>query len=523
MKRCVSYLFTFSLLILCFSCCTKKETTQKFSLHLFQEPLHLDPSQSSSSSASYFFFNTLRGLYIYDGQGNLKPEGGSCLWLTPLKLKCILFERKWSDGSRVTSQDYLRAFQHLLRPETSSPRSSLLFSILNAQKIYQKKADLSELGFDLLNEKEFHLIFQEEDSDFIYKLSSTALFPLPKNQMFEKKDYKSFLSNGPYQIDQWISGQEITAKPNPFYTTGHPQRPLLRFYFIENDMTAYRLYQSGKLQFLRRLPSHLIDELQKTTEFYQTPMARFDYLGFGPRLHISKEARQAFSQSIDYEKLKFILKALGRPGCPSLPARWMDQAICYNQDLKLAKEKWSQVPDSLKNLTLQMKFSQMGGEDIKKQIEFFQQQWTDHLGTQIEVNSMDQKSYVSILEKSPPDLFRKGIGLDIPTCLNALETFSSKSEDNFIALKDVQYENILKEMRSERENSKYKILCRKGVQHLMKDFWIIPLGEMHFSHLASDQFTGWTMNSMNQLDLSQLRTKNLTSTLPIKSPKPSKK
>ena len=39
---------------------------------------------------------------------------------------------------------------------------------------------------------------------------------------------------------------------------------------------------------------------------------------------------------------------------------------------------------------------------------------------------------------------------------------------------------------------------------LMKNYFLIPLGAIHFSMLAKPEFTGWKLNQMNQLDLSNL-------------------
>ena len=102
-------------------------------------------------------------------------------------------------------------------------------------------------------------------------------------------------------------------------------------------MTAYRLYLGHQLDFLRRVPSNLITHLKNRKDFYQIPMARFDYLGFGQELMKDHELRQALIHSIDYKTLKNLLKALGRPGCPSLPSDWMDQVPCYEFDPKKAK------------------------------------------------------------------------------------------------------------------------------------------------------------------------------------------
>ena len=154
---------------------------------------------------------------------------------------------------------------------------------------------------------------------------------------------------------------------------------------------------------------------------------------------------------------------------------------------------------------MDLKVSHLGGKDIKKQGEFYQSQWKKGLGINIQVNQVEQKIFLQELRTSPPDIFRKGVGLDRPTCLSALETFSEDSHQNFLNLNDSNYKEVISQMLDHEVGSiTYKKLCQKGMDLLMDEYRLIPLGEMHFTLMASPEFSGWTLNGLNQLDLSQL-------------------
>ncbi len=474
-----------------------------FRLHLFQEPSHLDPARLSGNSSSYFFYNTLRGLYRIDHKNRLVPEAGYCQWIDKKKLNCFI-QSFWSNGEAVTAMDFVKSFRHLVDPQTASPRSYLLKNVRNAQTIIGGKKPVSELGVKALSSEKLQIEFDRPDPEFLYKLSGTALFPTYKNSSYDKKDFRDFVGNGPYKISVWNFGKNIKLQPNSFYKKGHKSRPPVELLFVDNDMTAYRLYLNNQIDFLRRVPSNLITHLKNRKDFYQVPMARFDYMGFGPRLMKDKKLRQALVHSVDYENLKDLLRALGRPGCPSLPPDWMDQVPCYKFDLQKAKKFFKESQISEVSRPLKLKISQLGGEDIKKQGEFFQNQWKKHLGLDIRIFQVDQKSFLEELRRKPPDIFRKGVKLDHPTCLNALESFKADSRINFLSWKDETYSDLLKAMPEEIYSGLYKKMCRQAVQRLMDEAVLIPLGEMHFSLLASPDYQGWTLNAMNQLDLSGL-------------------
>ncbi len=502
-------LIAFTLIIFnCIVGCNLKEPKPKvsqFSFHLFTEPMHLDPTRSRASNSSYFFYNVLRGLYKINGNNELESEGGRCQWSHSKLLVCKIENQKWSDGSIVTAEDYKRSFLQLADPNEASPRSHLLTNIVNAREIAMGLKELSSLAIKITSPQQFEITFAKEDTEFLYKLASTALFPTHSSNITNRKDYKKFIGNGPYKIKKWNSGTNLILEPNLHFLKGHKDRPSVVVHFIEDEMTAYRLYQSGTLQFLRRIPSKLFHKVLNHKEFYQIPMLRFDYIGFGGKLKDQFNLRAALSHSINYEVLKKLLFALERPGCPSIPKTWMMDQPCLDFDLDKAKEFLLKVPDKIKNQVFDLKVSQQGGNDIKEQAEFLENQWKTHLGLKIRVTQVEGKVLLNELRKNPPDIFRKGVGLDRPTCISALETFSEDSKQNFIDIKNQNFNDYINQLKKTSTNEENKKTCQKANEYLLNNYFTIPLGEMHFGMMAKDSFTGWTINGMNQLDLSQLR------------------
>lgn len=482
-----------------------KKQEQIFAVQLLREPMHLNPQRLLGSSSSFFFFNILRGLYRIEGVDTLVPEGGECRRGKALRLHCDLFDRKWSDGSAVTASDYLRSFQNLLDPDFASPRANILSSVKKASAILKGQARIDQLGFKIIDPKKFVLELNQHDPDILYKLASTALYPLHKDFKKTSQDNRYFVGNGPYQIEQWKPGASLSLAPNPYYLQGETTRPKVIFYFIEEDMTAFRLYESGKLSFLRRVPTSLYSKIKTRKDFHKVNMARFDYIGFAGRLQSSENIRKALIYALDYKKMQELLQATGRPGCPSIPSTWIDHVPCHKKDLKKAKSFLHQASFGARKQTYQIKFSKLGGEDIQKQAEFLQAQWQEHLGLQIEIQQVEQKNLFQELRKDPPDIFRKGVGLDQPTCLHALKTFAKDSPVYRDGDRSQTLSGWIEKLKKERQVLKKKKICRLAINDLLRESRIIPMGKMHFNILVKESFTGWSLNSLNQLDLAQLR------------------
>jgi oligopeptide transport system substrate-binding protein len=153
---------------------------------------------------------------------------------------------------------------------------------------------------------------------------------------------------------------------------------------------------------------------------------------------------------------------------------------------------------------LEMQFSQMGGDDIARAAEWFQGQWKKNAGLKVELRSQEQTVYLRSLRVHPPAIFRKGVNLDRPTCTAALEIFIKDNPENFIHLNDPELEKRLKHLTKASKGRARKRACREAVDYLMSLNRLIPLGEMYFTLLAKKSYTGWTLNELNQLDLSQL-------------------
>jgi oligopeptide transport system substrate-binding protein len=274
--------------------------------------------------------------------------------------------------------------------------------------------------------------------------------------------------------------------------------------FVEDDSTALRLYELGKLTFLRRFPSAQIPSYRHRPDFVQFPMARFDYIGFGPALKNYPRLRQALSLSMDFENFAKLFDAMGRPGCPSLPVNLYNAPVCLKFDRERAKKLFEKEPwpSDVKKL---LQFSKLGGDDIQRSAEWFQGQWQKNLGLLVEISAQEQTSYLRELRANPPPLFRKGIGLERPSCLAGLENFAKESPENFIHLDSTEYFEILDKLRRESNPTKAKKLCTRALHILIDESWIIPLGEIHFTMLVNPHYQGWKVNSINQLDLANLR------------------
>ncbi len=471
-----------------------------FKFHLLSEPHNLDPQTSGAASGNYLFHSIYRGLFTYSREKGLRPEGAESCKRSALKLTCTLRKILWSNGTAVTAQDYVSSFRRLIDPTNKSPQADVIFALRNARAIWAGKMKPAQLGIESPSPNTLVFIFAHEDPEFEYRLIHSALSPLPPGGFLEREASALMPVNGPYKIAEWKRGVRVKLQPNDKYTGGNPARPAAEAYFIDEDSTALRLFESGKLNFLRRLVASEFPRFRGTPEFRQIPMARFDYVGFGPALRDQPKARFALARGIEFGDFMRLFDSLSPAGCPSLPSDYMDRVNCLKPDFAAAK-KAAFAGETPK---LEMYFSKMGGDDILRAVEWLQGQWKKNLGWTVELKSQEQTSYVAMLREKPPAIFRKGLSLDRPTCLAALEIFLKGNPENFIGLDDPKYEKLVARLTKPLSLPARKKACREAVDYLTSLNRLIPLGEIHFTVLASQKFKGWELNELNQLDLSHL-------------------
>lgn len=483
-----------------------------FRFSLSTEPSHFDPARISSSESNYFIVNLLRGLYFLDKAGEAKPEiAESCKQIASTKFECkIKIAAKWSDGKAIVAEDFVKSWGRLLAPGAKGVGVSILSNIQNAVDIHKGTKPLKQLGVRAKSKHLLEIQLIAADSDFLSKLAHPALSVVQSEGNYARSEeaHKTPVS-GPYKIAEWSKSNRIRLITNEYYDaiqSGPKQpRPSAEVLIIEDDETALNLYREGTLTFLRRLPTHYLKDWKDSKELFQVPVVRFDYVGFGPALKEQADLRKALALSLNYQELKVLYSALGIPGCPGISPKWMNQVPCHEFNLEKAKSHFAKVPENVRQTTLTLQFSKLGGDDIQKGMEWMQAQWKKNLGFNVQLQPVEQAVFVAGLKANPPPIFRKGVGLDRASCLAATEIFAASDSENYIKLNDAGYQATLKKLALSRDEKERKNHCTNLVKILIDEAYVIPLGQIHFSLLSKPTFTGWTLTPLNQLDLSRLQ------------------
>ncbi len=482
-----------------------------FRFHSGLEPSAVDPVALNESTGGFMFSNLYRSLYRLDRDGLPVPElAERCEFKNKERTRLHCYLKKgiaFSNGTPILSQHFVYAWRRLVDPKSGSRHGDLLYPIKGGAAVAAGHQPPDTLGVRASSDSILELQLEQPNAEIFVSLASPLLTPLLSEPPKSPDEFSQSITSGPYRIAAWERKTKIRLENNPHYFE-KTSRPDVEILMIDEDASALQMFDLGKLDFLRRLNVKEIPFRRDKPGFIFHPAMRFDYIGFGPRVSRDKNFRKALALSLNYDELTLAFKTPGQVGCPSFPERLATPWVCLKFNLKEAKRAWSKVPENAKSSPLIVLYSKAGGEDIGRGMEWMQAQWKKHLGVKVELRPLENSMYLSELKQRSSDIFRKGVNLDRPTCSAALENFLSTSPENYISLQNMKLTSIIEKLRLSQTELERKNWCGKGLEIIVGDHYLIPLGEIYFSMLENQKFKGFYLTPLNQLDLTLLQPKD---------------
>lgn len=483
---------SFLFLTLALAGCSFKNTVKDektFSYNIPIAPQTFDPLLQTGTNARYLLNNLYLTLLKWDKNNKLINSGAkSCQW-NENKLTCKLKKHlKFQDGTPINAAHYINSL-----------------NLLKKNQI-KKTIDFQNVAYVSLDD--YTLQFTANDRNFDLKNQLTLLEISPRKEEKFYKTSSSVISSTNYYIESFAKNQHLILKSKK------DKDLKVKIFFIEEQSTALRLYQTQQLSLLTMVPQREIAKYRGSKELFFVPMVRMDGLFFNPRMDAN--LKKALFHSAPFEKLKELYRSKGTPGCPALPSTYYNnKTYCYDFDLKKS-EKF--LAEGLKladrsefaNRPLKLSFSSLGGDDIQRGMEWFAHEWQKHLDLKITVDPLESGVFLQKLRSGQFDIIRKGIPLDAPHCLEALTSFRSNDPNNAARFSDKEFDQLLDQMKEVQPDSSQKLsdLCDRAMSILHKNYTYLPLGPMYFSYLQNGKFKGWYINSLNILDLENLELKN---------------
>ena len=218
-------------------------------LHNGGDPSSLDPHKVSGDWENRIVGDIFEGLMTEDI--GAKPIAGQAeSWTISDDGLVYTFKLRddanWSDGTPVTSHDFVFAFQRIMNPETAAEYAYLQFPIKNAEAINSGDiSDLGQLGVKAVDDKTLEITLEQPTPFFLGALTHYTAYPVPKHVVEAKGSewvkIENIVVNGPYKPVEWIPGAHVvTTKNDAYYDVANLKIDGVKFFVLEDQSAALK-------------------------------------------------------------------------------------------------------------------------------------------------------------------------------------------------------------------------------------------------------------------------------------------
>lgn len=161
-------------------------------------------------------------------------------------------EAKWSDGTAVVAQDFVRAFERTLDATAKSPSGERLYYIENAEAYLKNDIDdFSQVGVRAADPHTLEIRLRHANDQFPYIVTDTVYSPIPPIADEKPQDWikpEHMVSSGPYRLTKYKHDQVIEMEKN----VHHPDADdvafeRIRIFVNHSEKAAEDWYASGKV------------------------------------------------------------------------------------------------------------------------------------------------------------------------------------------------------------------------------------------------------------------------------------
>ena len=275
----------------------------------------LDPQEATDGTSFEVMANYTDGLTQMDADGAAVPAIAE-KWDISDDGTVYTFhlreDAKWSNGTPVTANDFVFAWQRAVDPAMASEYSYMLSDIgqvKNAAAIIAGEMDKSELGVKALDDKTLEVTLEVPVSYFLSLMYFPTFYPV-NQAFFESLPTGTFgtspettLSNGAFILSSYEpAALSFSLVKNPdYYDADRVKLDGLNYQVIKDSQQAYMSYQNGDLDIVM-LSGDQVEQVEGDPELNVTGAGYLWYLTLNqhdvPAL-ANQNMRLALSNAVD--------------------------------------------------------------------------------------------------------------------------------------------------------------------------------------------------------------------------------
>ena len=416
---------------------------------------------------------------------------------------------QWSDGSPVTTEDFIFAYNRILHPDFAAKYAYMLYFIQGAENFNKGLCkDFATVGVKALDSHTLEIVTRAP-TPFLPELTKHyTWFPVPKHIVLQHgimtdkhtnwTDPGHLISNGPFQLDEWKFNYYISVKKNPNYWD-KTQVTLegIRFLPISNTYTEARMFFDQQIHATYGLAPEMIEY---SRDRYPHSLHQEPYLGtYFIRCNVTHpgltdpRVRQALALAIDRQSIIDNV-AKGK----QLPARGFTPNFGgYKTPGNLHFD-----PEKARHLLADAGYPNGMGfpkislltadENLSKRLsEAYQDMWKKHLGVNISIRQQEWKTHLASRNKLNYDLCISSWIGDYPDPTTFLEVWVKDGGNNSTGWYNDEYQTLLTQAETSRTPDQRNLTLAEAETILLQEMPIIPIYWATTNYLLHPTVKGW--------------------------------
>lgn len=462
--------FIFLIFLLIISCTKEtKKIKDELTVNLGYELPSIDPAINDETYGFIYINHAFEGLLTKDINGKI-VGGSSDKWeISEDKLKYTFHIRedaKWSDGKKLTADDFVYSYRRVVDPKTASPIAYLMYYIKNAKDINIGKKQIDTLGVTAIDENTLTIELENPTLYFEDILASGGCYVPVREDIINKYgddwtwNSESYIGNGAYKMTERKPDELIAFELNTNYWDYKNQvAKKINFVLIADEYISLNAVRTGDVDFsINAPPIGEIESLIKENLMAVSDIIGVYYLDLNnkDKTLSDKRVRKALSLAIDRN---YIVSNIGHgkliaaesfvpPVVKGLEKSFREEssnfiiANNYSNNIIEAKKLLAEAgyPNGENFPILEVKVSSGFYTTV---LEAIQEMWKNNLNIDIAVRTEESKITLPFRQSGNYQMARTSWTGDYNDPLTILQIMTSDSDINYGGFSNERYDYLI--------------------------------------------------------------------------------